>query len=329
MTSHDRTLSDEAIHWRVRLQSDEATDEDRRLFREWEAQSPHHRAAFEKIDGLWDQLDFPSRLVWEDIRQGSQPVSSETKRVIGGWKWAALAASIVLMTVAGLWLSDYGDGWSGKTIATAKGERLSAALEDGSIVHLNTNTAISVELSDRRRFIRLRKGEATFTVAPDHSRPFVVESAGGVTRAVGTVFNVHRQDDDVTVTVLEGTVTVSPRGPSNTSDRHTMLPAVTVGEQVRYSHNTGISPVTSADLIQVTGWQRGQLVFDLKPLGEVIEDVDRYWNGKIIVLTPNLRQHRISGVFKTGDPAAVVHALETTFHVKSMTLAGYFVFLYQ
>ncbi len=328
MTPSDRTLSDEAIAWRVRLQSDDATDEDRRLFEEWKNRSLRHRAAFEKIDGLWKALDGPSSLAWEDIRHGIESARVRTKRVPAGYKWAALAASIALVVITSLWFSDYGDILSGKIIATARGERASVTLADGSTVHLNTDTAVSVELTDRRRYLRLKKGEATFTVAPDRNRPFDVESAGGMTRAVGTEFNVRRHNDDVTVTVMEGTVNVSQPGVAGVSDHPTTASAVTVGEQVRYS-TTEIGSVTSADLIQATGWRRGQLVFDMKPLGEVVEDVDRYWTGKIIVLSPELRQHRISGVFKTGDPAAVIHALETTFHVKSMTVAGYLVFLYQ
>ena len=62
------------------------------------------------------------------------------------------------------------------------------------------------------------------------------------------------------------------------SDHPTTASAVTVGEQVRYS-TTEIGSVTSADLIQATGW-RGRLVFDVKPLGEVVEDVNRYWREK-------------------------------------------------
>lgn len=84
-----------------------------------------------------------------------------------------------------------------------------------------------------------------------------------------------------------------------------------------------------ADLVQVTGWRRGQLVFDLKPLGDVVEEVDRYWPGRILVLSPDLRRHRVSGVFKTGDPDAVVHALETTFQMKSLKVAGLLIILYQ
>ncbi|BCA56563.1 iron dicitrate transporter FecR [Nitrospira sp. KM1] len=326
VTPDDRTLSDEAIHWRVRLQSEDLTPEEHRSFEEWKNRTPDHRAAFDKVDNLWRDLDAPSRLVWEEASQGIKSSKVLSPGVGLKWKWGALAASIALVVLAGLWFSEYLDQWTPGMISTARGQRLSITLEDGSTVHLNTDSTISVELTERRRFIRLKKGEATFSVAPDKSRPFDVESAGGITRAVGTEFNVRRHDDEVTVTVTEGTVEVSKLDQAN---RQANPSQVTVGEQIGYSRRTGIGAVSQADLVQATGWRRGQLVFDLKPLGEVVEEVDRYWPGKILVISPGLRQHRISGVFKTGDPAAVVHALETTFHVKSVTVAGYLVVLYQ
>ncbi|WP_172834452.1 FecR family protein [Nitrospira japonica] len=329
MTPDDRTLSDEAIHWRVRLQADDVTEEERRACEAWKRQSPRHRAAFDKIDLLWGDLDEPSRLVWEDVRQGIEPVDAIVPRPTGtGWRRAAMAASILLMILAGLWFAGYQDAWDPGAITTARGERTSVTLEDGSIVHLNTNTAISVRLTGQRRYIHLKKGEASFMVAHDRTRPFEVESVSGITRAVGTEFNVRRQDQGVTVTVMEGTVEVSQPNSLAGADRGVASSVVTVGEQVRYSTSGGIGAVSQADMVQATGWRRGQLVFDLKPLGEVVEEVDRYWKGKIIVLNSDLRQHLISGVFKTGDPAAVVHALETTFHVKSVTVAGYLVLLY-
>lgn len=232
------------------------------------------------------------------------------------------------MILCGLWITESGSFRAPGTIQTAGGERTSVTLQDGSTVHLNTNTTISVELSDARRRVTLKKGEAWFSVGPDRTRPFDVEAGHGTTRAVGTEFNVRQDHDGATVTVIEGTVEVSQTDQPASADRAVHVKPVTVGEQIQYSRCTGIGHVSHADLVQVTGWRCGQLVFDLKPLAEVVTEVDGYWPGKILVMNSDLRRHRISGVFKTGDPDAVVHALETTFRMKSVKVAGYLIVLY-
>src|SRR5918993_33696 len=90
-----------------------------------------------------------------------------------------------------------------------------------------------VPLDDRRRFLRwlkqsqvhvaeyltvagidgdlrrgqgglVRRGEAYFKVAPDATRPFVVEAHAFAVRALGTEFAVSNRKDELIVTVSEG-----------------------------------------------------------------------------------------------------------------------------
>lgn len=329
MSPDERRLSDEAVRWRVRLQAEDLTDEERRSFEEWTRRSDRHRTAYARIDSLWRDLDAPSRHVWEEVRRGVEPADAAVPPVSLRWKRPALiAASVLLAVLAGLWVMDFGEPWTPGLVRTARGEHASRILPDGSTVHLNTDSVVSVEFTDQKRRLVLKRGEAWFSVASEPARPFAVEAGGGTVRAIGTEFNVRQDHDGTTVTVIEGTVEVSPSTPP-ASLPPSVRASVGAGEQVRYSRSGGMDKVVPADLVQVTGWRRGQLVFDLKPLGDVVEEVDRYWPGRILVLSPDLRRHRVSGVFKTGDPDAVVHALETTFQMKSLKVAGLLIILYQ
>jgi transmembrane sensor len=94
------------------------------------------------------------------------------RRWIGGSIAAALALTVLgaLEDWPMLLRADY---------TTGVGERRSVALADGSHVTLDSGSAIAVDLSGARRHIRLLKGAALFTVAPDRAHPFTVEAAGG------------------------------------------------------------------------------------------------------------------------------------------------------
>jgi transmembrane sensor len=47
--------SDEAIQWIARLRSHDVSNQDRATFTEWMA-DPNHRAAFDELLALWEQL---------------------------------------------------------------------------------------------------------------------------------------------------------------------------------------------------------------------------------------------------------------------------------
>jgi transmembrane sensor len=74
---------------------------------------------------------------------------------------------------------------------------------------------LTVHYSDKRREVRLNRGEANFEVVKNTRQPFVVRAGDGLVWAVGTTFNVrytHPAGDTdktaVNVMVTEGTVKV-------------------------------------------------------------------------------------------------------------------------
>ena len=242
---------------------------------------------------------------------------------------AVLAASVALVLLGGLWLSTESPLLNPNMISAARGEHVTRTLPDGSTVHLNTNTIIELAFSERERRIVLHEGEAWFTVKSDSTRPFDVEAAGGTIRAVGTEFNILQNEEETKVTVIEGTVKVIPSLQPGSAAQDPEVKTVTAGEQVQYRPGVGMDEVSPANLVKVSGWRRGHLVFDLEPLGNVVEEVDRYWSGKILVLDADLRDRRISGVFQTNDPDAVVQGLAETFELESVKVAGYLYVLYR
>src|SRR5579862_254298 len=91
---------------------------------------------------------------------------------------------------------------------TRHGEQLARRLADGSIVHLNTDSAVSIRFSKAERVVELTSGQAEFEVAHEPHRAFRVVAGSAEVVAVGTQFDVRLEHDSTVVTVVEGRVAV-------------------------------------------------------------------------------------------------------------------------
>jgi transmembrane sensor len=60
-----------------------------------------------------------------------------------------------------------------------------------------------------------------------------------------------------------------------------------------------------------TSWRRGQLVFVRRPLGEVVDEINRYSEKKIVVADAALADAPITGGFPEGDVEAFVRAVQS------------------
>lgn len=284
-------LHAEAAEWVVRLGGESATDEDRSACSRWKAQSPAHQAAFDYAERTWRSVTAL------DAAQLSATPSAVRSRNNGFARpaWIGLAAcfaglAIVLFlqmdAVRAIVMADY---------RTGSGEQRRISLPDGSTVLLNTASAIAVHFDARARRVELLDGEALFVAVPirdSESRPFVVTGGESRARALGTQFIVRRLGHADEVTVIEHSVEV-------TADRKSAAGAsvvVEAGHRVRYGAASGPGPVAEVNIEQVTSWQRGRLLFDRMPLGEVIAEINRYRQGRIAIMNSELAARRVSGV---------------------------------
>jgi transmembrane sensor len=314
-----------AIAWFVRMTSDLAVEEDRRAFREWLDRDPAHRDAYAKAEALWGELGgIP------DPRQGPRSLRS-TARTAGRSRpavrrggrggvrrYGALAAGLLLAASLGLWGFDSYDLLR-SDYATAVGEMRMVTLSDGSVLHLNTDSALAVDFAADHRRIRLYRGEAYFMVAADERRPFEVAAAGAVTRAVGTAFDVHREGEAVTVAVTGGQVRVS-RAPEGTSSAESVT--LGPGDALHYTSDGQVAR-RRLDVNALTAWRQGKLVFTDRPLRAVVSELDRYRPGTIVFLNAAIADNRFSGVVSLADTDQALAAIESTLPVDVIRLTGY------
>jgi transmembrane sensor len=222
--------------------------------------------------------------------------------------------------VIGFWPFGGPDGVA--QYATAVGEQRALVLDDGSLLQLNTNSAVTVRFSASAREIVLTGGEAMFDVRKDPARPFRVQSGQVRVEAIGTRFNVYRQAEETRVTVIEGRVTVdspdaaasgqigvSPDGQmsdrrrvgtDNTTNTTVELAA---GEQLAIRRDGAIAERPAAvDTQRTIAWTQRRVVFDNDTLATVVAELNRYNRDKLLIDDNALRQRRISGIFTVDDP---------------------------
>ncbi|MCK9532020.1 MAG: FecR family protein [Gammaproteobacteria bacterium] len=279
----------QAAEWFVRLRDKPPTKEARCAFERWLAADPRNREEYQAIQGVWQELDGLRETFPVEGMAYAAAARDPGERGTTRWKAVAVAAVLVLSVLTGLGVFLYDPG----SYQTAKGEQQTLRLADQSVVHLNSDSALRVELTSERRTLHLQKGEAYFEVAPDPARPFVVIAAGGAARAVGTRFGVYRHQAGVRVSVVDGRVEVAVGG----GDKQLL----NAGETVTYSDDGGmLSPIGNND-VGVLDWLDGRVHFEAAPLTEVVAQFNRYQEAPLHIADPRLNNLKLSGTFRIAN----------------------------
>ncbi|MFG8564545.1 FecR domain-containing protein [Pseudomonas paraeruginosa] len=315
-------IRQQAAEWAVRLDGGDLDRARREALDGWLAADPRHPPALALAQQTWRQLG----LLAEPVATAPALSVAKAPRCRWGrrkgWRRGAVAA-VLLLALGGAWNErDGGVVWLADH-ATGKGEVRTLRLADGSVVELDAQSAIDVAYDSRERRVRLIEGGAIFRAAPRDAwepRPFVVESAGGNIRALGTRFLVSRNaDGSVQVGVLEHRVAVALEHPRTGTVGRRELGE---GESLRYSAEGGVEAPLDGRLDDLTSWRRGLLVFDDQPLGEVVARLNRYRPGHLLVAPGALAQRRVSGVFRVADLEASLQSISDELGVHSLSLAG-------
>jgi transmembrane sensor len=186
--------------------------------------------------------------------------------------------------------------------STGHGELETQRLPDDSILHLNTDTSVTVLIGAAERQVTLVSGEADFEVAHDPKRPFRVVAGSAQILDVGTRFDVRLDRGFTVITVGEGHVSVGPLkadASSATGPRRGFV-ELAANQQMRVAEWPPAAPVT-VDGNGATSWMRRQITFEHEPLSRVAREFNRYASKPIEIATPALGNLEISGVFATDD----------------------------
>ena len=310
----------QASEWVALLASEHASAEDRERCTAWLNEDPANQAAFDELNHTLSRVVAMGDRFRSSVAEGNSVVVAEnvppsrTERPRRKWfVWTAAAA-----ITAAVGLVTLGQLQKGKLYHTDVGQQMTFTLPDRSTVQMNTDTELLVTFTDDARNIALRRGEAFFEVAHDNNRPFVVEAGLGSIRAVGTGFVVRVDRDVVEVTVTEGVVELKHASQnavefSEPDDRADAVPAAKLGEgyRVEYDRRVGSPAVVAPeDLDRDLAWRQGLLVFEDQTLEEVLQEVGRYTETRLIVADSTLAQLRVGGAFRSDDLEALLEFFE-------------------
>jgi transmembrane sensor len=313
----DRTLQ-EAARWQARLHAENCSQSDQLAFREWQqSQSDRTRAASlaQSVLAGVDQLAQQSRLqaLADEAFSQYAPVVTRGRR-----RWAlplALAASVVLAVFVFKFSTDTFPAAQSIAYETAA-ERRNVILSDGSSIELDAGTRLNFTMTAHERVVELLAGRALFVVAHDATRPFSVDTAGSRTTALGTRFQVQRQEKRVVVTLAEGSVAVTPDAEGGAAGADSWRERLVPGEQLTINQLTAARHKTFVDPAIVTSWTQGRHMFRATPLGEAVEEVNRYAAKKVRLGDPALAELRVGGNFIAGDSDQIVAAFAAVLPVR-------------
>jgi transmembrane sensor len=181
------------------------------------------------------------------------------------------------------------------------------------VITLNTDSEVRVRMDRDVRRIWLDRGQAFFSVTPDHARPFEVFANDGVVRAVGTSFDVAlgREPGTVKVTVVEGSVEILPRVESAaTASIERVASKLVHGQSATYRSGGAVERVTSSGLASALAWRDGKMDFDNQRLVDALAEHNRYTNKKIVLGDDTLKELRISGTLRIGDTQGFLFLLK-------------------
>ena len=310
-------IDEEAATWVWRMEPGAYTAADEQAYQAWLRQDPRHQAALDEMRRVWGALDHLAEVRREEkIATFTDAARRHARAGRRRWLWAAAAALVVIAGgLAWLW-----PGSERQTLATAVGQHRDFRLADGSVVALNTNSIVEVDLGRTARHVQLRQGEAHFQVAHDRARPFLVQAGDAVVRAVGTEFAVRlRGDQHVEVMVNEGRVEVqttpAAAGAASAPARPPTVHALAAGEQLSTATPGAVVAVSPGELSSELAWRQGAIVFDNEPLAEAVTEIERYTNTRIVVSDPEVRSLRLGGRFRTDDLPGFLDGLQTALPV--------------
>ncbi|MNF44153.1 fec operon regulator FecR [compost metagenome] len=293
---------DAAIAWQLLLDCGNGSPAERAEFNKWYAADEEHARAWMQLGMLDQRFNAAAGPARNALLQSRVKLRRRVRQLGSGAASVMLVGGLMLFfgdrhTSLNYWLADQ---------RTGTGEQRMLRLPDGTLLNLNTHSAVDVRFDEKQRLIVLQEGEIFIETGHKDDRPFLVATADGQMRALGTRFLVKLEDDGTRLSVLQSAVAAKP---GQGQDEHVLHE----GQQVLMREN-GLS-ATLALVPGADAWTRGMLVVDNARLGDLVQELGRYRNG-YLGISPEVADLRITGSFPLTNTDLALKSLMPTLPVQ-------------
>lgn len=286
-----------AAQWLARLDRPDVGEADWVEFDAWLDASPDHRQAYDQALALWSELE--ARRPELRSALGAAPHATWMSR-----RWAVAAGGVAAAALIAAVLPWQDMTAPTTTYRTAKGERRTVVLADGTRIDLNAGSSLTVRLGAKERRVVMAEAEAIFDVTKDPRRPFLITAGDRTIRVVGTQFDVRRRDGRQSVTVARGVVEVSPTGGAPGRSYR-----LTVGQRLDHREGEARVQVRAGSPEAAFSWRSGRLIYRDEPLANVVADLNQYAPRPIRIADARTANLAFSGVLATSEGPNLVRIL--------------------
>lgn len=286
----------------------------------WLDADTRHAAAYLDMAARFGRL---RQVPAKDVAALKRGLKDNTRAARQPWRrpFGALWVLVPQMAMAVLVVAVVGAGWVGweswrkqptfvQSYASERGQQLLVTLPDdaasGSKLELDTATRLDARLYRDRREVRLKNGQALFTVRADTERPFHVRAGRLHITVVGTRFSVRHtatglDAGQTVVSVEEGHVRVTREPGEADTDEGKVVnePPVdlTAGQMLVGDNQGRMGPVTSVAPSVIASWRSGRISFEHNTLAQALAEFERYGDTGVVIRDPAVGQLPVGGSY--------------------------------
>jgi len=311
------TVVDEAIAWSVKLNFGSADSDTCAAFERWRRAAPVHERAWARMQMLnADFMAMPQGLALDTLT-----AAGATRDIRQLRRRTLLKGLLLAGGLAGMgWTVREHTPWQ-RVLADAStgvGQHDRLTLADGTLLVLNTDSAVDIRMEGAQRLLVLRRGEISIQTGADTAspvkRPFLVRTPFGTAQALGTRFIVRLDDDGAQVSVQQDAVAL------RANDGVALI--AEAGQTVRLDRHGARrvnDPAITAD-----AWLDGAIEGKNMRLADVLAELARYRHGRISC-APGVADLLVSGTYHVKDTDQALNFLAQTLPIRLRYWTRYWV----
>ena len=281
---------DAAIAWQLCLDCGNGSEVEQAEFAKWYAASEEHARAWLQLGMLDHRFSTASVPARNALLKARDSAHHRMRKIGSGLASLALVVGLTLLVGKNHLPMDY---WMADQ-RTATGEQRVVTLADGTLLNLNTHSAVDVRFDETTRLIVLYEGEIMVQTGHNDARPFIVKTRDGSLRALRPA-GAELQHRAAT----GGTGDAVGLGGDQ---------ALVVMHRDGLGQRLALNPGADA-------WTRGMLVLDNVRLSDMVSELNRYRRGHLGV-DPDVADLRITGSFPLNNIELALNALLPTLPVQ-------------